>query len=561
MRTIAVTPANGIPVRPPREQPSILLIGPYDPKGGEYTFLAPPLGVWRLAGVLRRAGIIAEVFDPNCCDQRPETALEDVLRSRSWDIVGVSTTGMTLSYDLALAHLTRRVRPGAWLVAGGMEATFKPDTVLSLGPFNCAVLGEGEQPLVEMARRLRLGLSLDEVPGTAFFDAQGQVSKLPQSALNREALRDAIFATPYEDMPYERYWARLERAYGVGHLPVKAEREARLAEIRSVRLITLNYCPMGCTFCSSTNFLHAAQGGATARIARLDEHECVAMLKRIVSAHPQVQTVIFQDDIFVFTQDKRILPLCEAIIAAKASGELPESLQFISTNRIDAMNRERLTAMRRAGFRVLGFGIESFAPSALKEFNKAQIVPHITPMLQTALELGITPFLDLILTSPRSELADLALNIRSALHWIEAGCEVGMYPYVIPFSGAPLAADPALRPHTIVERREVDGTKIAWDQPSKILPVAVDLRRAILTIERHVDHWLDLLGEAGEHLPSRVRSLIWIACAIPVLEAAGHEMPGVEAAEGALKRHLPAHRHDAVRGLFQAQAAMVRRAS
>ena len=39
-----------------------------------------------------------------------------------------------------------------------------------------------------------------------------------------------------------------------------AAREAHLAEIRSVRLITLNYCPMGCTFCSATNFLHEAQG-------------------------------------------------------------------------------------------------------------------------------------------------------------------------------------------------------------------------------------------------------------------------------------------------------------
>jgi radical SAM superfamily enzyme YgiQ (UPF0313 family) len=560
MRTFAVTPASAPRVRPPKADPSVLLIGPYDPKGGEYTFLAPPLGVWRLAGVLRRAGVTADVFDPNICDQSPEAALEETLRTRSWDIIGVSTTGMTLPYDLALAHLARRCRPGAWIVAGGMEATFKPEKVLSLGPFNCTVLGEGEAPLLAMAERLRAGQALDEVPGTAFFNAQGTVTTLPQGALNRDALRDAIFATPYEDMPYERYWARLERAYGVGRLPVKAEREARLAEIRSVRLITLNYCPMGCTFCSSTNFLHAAQGGATARIARLDEHECVTMLKRIVAAHPQVQTVIFQDDIFVFTQDKRVLALCEAIIAAKASGELPESLQFISTNRIDAMNRERLTALRRAGFRVLGFGIESFAPAALKEFNKAQIVPHITPMLQTALELGITPFLDLILTSPRSEMADLALNIQSALEWIEAGCEVGMYPYVIPFSGAPLASDASLLPHTIMERRQVAGTNIGWDQPSKILPVARDLRRAILTIERHVDHWLERMSEAGGHLPSRVRSLVWIACAIPVLRAAGHAMPDESRAEQALLRHLPVHRHEAVRGLLQAQAT-TRRAS
>ncbi len=60
MKTIAVTPERGAPVRAPRTHPSILLVGPYDPKGGEYTFLAPPLGVWRLAGVLRGAGVTAE---------------------------------------------------------------------------------------------------------------------------------------------------------------------------------------------------------------------------------------------------------------------------------------------------------------------------------------------------------------------------------------------------------------------------------------------------------------------------------------------------------------------
>ncbi len=559
MRTIAITPITGTRVRQPQPHPTVLLIGPYDPKGGEYTFLAPPLGVWRLAGVLRGAGVTTAVFDPNCCDTTPETALELVLRERAWDIIGVSTTGMTLPHDLALAHLARRVRPDAYIVAGGMEATFKPETVLTLGPFDCVVLGEGERPLLELTERLRLGLALHDVPGTAFVMRDGGLRKLPQPALEREALRDAIFATPYEAMPYRRYWTRLEQAYGVGRLPVKAEREARLAEIRSVRLITLNYCPMGCTFCSSTNFLHAAQGGHTARIARLDEHECVAMIKRIVAAHPGVQTIIFQDDIFTFTQDKRLLPLCAAIVAAKHAGEVPESLQFISTNRIDAMTTERLAAMRAAGFRVLGFGIESFAPSVLKEFNKAQIVPFITPMLDAALKVGITPFLDLILTSPRSELNDLALNIRSALQWIERGCEVGIYPYVIPFSGAPLAADEALLAHTVTTRQHVAGTDIAWEQPSKILPIAPDVRRAILDIEASVEQWLDQLTERDGHLPSRVRSLIWIACAIPALEAAKIPMPDRFRAERALQRHLPVQRHASIRGLME--ATRVRRAS
>src|ERR1700692_2317418 len=100
--------------------PGVLLIGPYDPHCGEYTFLAPPLGVWRLAGVLEAAGACARVFDPKCCVGTPQQALEQERLRENWDVIGVSTTGMTLRFDLELAHLARRVAPSAFMVAGGM---------------------------------------------------------------------------------------------------------------------------------------------------------------------------------------------------------------------------------------------------------------------------------------------------------------------------------------------------------------------------------------------------------------------------------------------------------
>jgi radical SAM superfamily enzyme YgiQ (UPF0313 family) len=385
---------------PGTRAPRVLLIGPYDPHCGEYTFLAPPLGVWRLAGVLETSGAFVKVFDPNCCAIAPQRALERELLQSPWDVIGVSTTGMTLRFDLELAYIARRLAPKALMLAGGMEATFRPELMFELGPFDLAALGEGERPLTDIVRRLRCGEPLTDVPGTA-APVNGVMVRRPQRALSREELRAAIFSTPYERMPYSAYWNRLEHAYRIGQLPVKAAREARLAEIRSVRLITLNYCPMGCSFCSATNFLHEAQGHVAA-VARLEAQECLAMIRRIVAAHPGVRTIIFQDDIFTFTQDRRLLPLCEGILAAKAREELPRNLQFMSTNRIDAMSVERLAAMRSAGFRVLGFGIESFSRRILAEFNKAPIHRHIEPMLSAALDFGITPFLDLILSSPRA---------------------------------------------------------------------------------------------------------------------------------------------------------------
>ena len=451
---------------------------------------------------------------------------------------------MTLRFDLALGHQAREAAPRALLVAGGMEATFAPETMFALAPFNLVVLGEGERPLLELTRRLRAGEPLEGIAGTAAIAPDGTLTRVPQKALDAAELRDAIFSTPYEEMPYERYWKRLEEAYAVGSLPMKADREARLAEIRSVRLITLNYCPMRCTFCSSTNFLNAAQD-STARIARLEAEDCVAMIRRIVAAHPRVRTIIFQDDIFVFPTDRRILPLTRAIVDAKRRGELPDSLQFISTNRIDAMTPERIAAMREAGFRVLGFGIENFSSAVLAEFNKARIAPAIEPSLTTALAHGVTPFLDIIMTSPRSTADDLAVTVREAYRWIEAGCEVGMYPYVIPFTGAAMSGDPALLPQTQYELQSIAGTAIRWRQPSKILPFDPLLRAIMAAAEERFEARLERVESEHAHLPSRVRSLLWIAATAPLLRAAGFDAPEEDAVNARVQQLLPAARQTA----------------
>ncbi len=522
--------------------PTVLLVGPYDPHCGEYTFLAPPLGVWRLAGVLTAAGYHAEVFDPNCCDAPPARALERTLARRRWDLIGISTTGMTLRFDLELAHQARRLAPQALMVAGGMEATFRPDLLFALGPFDRVVLGEGERPLLQLAQRMRSGAGLQGIEGIAERLPDGRLRRAAQRALNQDELRQAILQTPYERMPYRAYWERLEQAYNVGALPSKAAREASLAEIRSVRLITLNYCPMACSFCSATNFLHEAQGSVAA-VARLDVGDCMHMLQRIVAAHPDVRTIIFQDDIFAFTKDRRVLPLCEAIVDAKQCGALPPALQFISTNRIDAMSVERLSAMRRAGFRVLGFGIESFSLPVLREFNKAQIYPHIAPMLRMALDLGITPFLDLILASPRGTVADLAETLRLANYWLLEGCEVGMYPYVIPFSGSALARDPSLDAHITHAQLHVAGTGIQWDQPSKVLPIDPSARAMILRIEADFEAMLVALQDHAAHVPSRVRSLLWLLSAQPIMLEAGFVVADTRQLRALLRAWLPVRRN------------------
>ncbi len=530
-------PAPKIEARSPLKRPAnILLIGPFDPHSGEYTFLSPPLGVWRLCGYLNRHGHYAEVFDPNNCSADPRYALDQRLRSRSWDIVGSSTTGMTLRFDLELCNITRQICPDALLIAGGMEATFAPALVSQLGGFDLVVLGEGEKPLQEIARRLQAGEALMGIESTAVPLCNGDVHRVHGYALDYQEFRESAMQTPYEDMPFEDYWQRLEEAYAIDALSEKAAREARLSEIRSVRIATLNYCPMACTFCSSTNFLHEVQG-KVAKVTRLDADDCLAMIDRVLEAQPGVRTIIWQDDIFVFTNDKRIVPLCNGIIEGKETGRFPDYLNFISTNRIDAMTSDRLRLMKAAGFRVLGFGVESFSKNVLQEFNKAQIYRHIDTNLAAAVELGITPFLDLILSSPGSGIDDIHTTVVRAHHWLMQGCEVGLYPYIIPFSGSAMSKDPALKKYTVRESVAVAGSNVVWQQPQKILPIDTLARDLICKVEQRFEKRLADVSADVRHMPSRIRSLIWIEAALPLLADHGLPVPAVNAISDMVERH------------------------
>jgi hypothetical protein len=110
---------------------------------------------------------------------------------------------------------------------------------------------------------------------------------------------------------------------------------------------------------------------------------------------------------------------------------------------------------------------------------------------------------------------------------------------VIPFSGAAMAADPTLRPWTVYSTRTIDGTGVSWEQAVKILPADPIVRDVIVRIESNFEGWLAELTGIVPHLPSRLRSLLWILSAIPELEPYGFDLPSRLSVAEAMVKRLP----------------------
>jgi hypothetical protein len=120
-----------------------------------------------------------------------------------------------------------------------------------------------------------------------------------------------------------------------------------------------------------------------------------------------------------------------------------------------------------------------------------------------------------------------------------------MYPYVIPFSGAMFAKDPGLAPHTHCVHRHVAGTRFSWDQPTKILPIDSVVAAVILRMERSFEVMLGSLERQVAHLPSRVRSLLWILCSLPVMAQVGEYIADEDEVRAELYARLPTLRQEA----------------
>ena len=151
----------------------------------------------------------------------------------------------------------------------------------------------------------------------------------------------------------------------------------------------------------------------------------------------------------------------------------------------------------------------------------------------------MTPFLDLILSSPHAALEDVGQTLREAYRWLRAGCEIGMYPYVIPFSGSAVARNPNLLPQTYYAHQRVAGTDIAWEQPVKILPIDPIVTDAILRMESRFEAMLGPLEQQGTHLPSRLRSLLWILSSLPIMAERGQYIADESEVWSELHARLP----------------------
>ncbi|MCX6609183.1 MAG: cobalamin-dependent protein, partial [Acidobacteria bacterium] len=114
------------------------------------------LGPAFLAAYLRQHG--HEAVMVRALVEMPDSEVVRLVRESAPDLIGVS---MTTRQWLRSRHLVGVIRAAlnVPVIAGGLHATFSPESVLAAPGFDFAALGEGEEALLELVETLAAGRS------------------------------------------------------------------------------------------------------------------------------------------------------------------------------------------------------------------------------------------------------------------------------------------------------------------------------------------------------------------------------------------------------------------
>lgn len=332
----------------------------YDPKQVRKMQPYPPLGTLYAAALLRQHGLSVALFDTMLDD--PERAFRGALARHRPSVVAIyednfnflSKMCLTRMRQVAFGMMEAAREAGAIVIANGSDASDRANEYLERG-FDCVLLGEAEQTLLEVVRECvgnasraapgRVPLALAEaLPGIMFRDpASGRVIRTPVRALLRNLDQLPFPARDLVDVGrYRELW---QSAHGYFSLNAVASRG----------------CPFRCNWCAKPIYGNSFHTRSAESVAR----EMCELKEKFGAEH-----IWFADDIFA-------LGPSWSIQLARAVDRQNAAVPFKMQSRVDLMTREAVDALRRAGCNEVWMGVESGSQRILLAMDKGTSVDEI----------------------------------------------------------------------------------------------------------------------------------------------------------------------------------------
>lgn len=293
------------------------------------------LGIGYLASSLRENGFLVEIIDGWLEGISDDEVFARISSDKNIGIVGVSCYMSNNDSSIALAKRIRENYPNIHLICGGFGPSFTPNKFLSSDTFEVAMIGEGENTIVEVCECLLSGKSLGSINGIVYFD-DGNIIKTEN---NTQILDLDSISKPARDTC-----------------------KFAISRKSTVNVLTSRGCMGNCTFCSINAFWKLSKGkkwrGRSIKNI-VDELEELYIMG--------VRNVKFVDDSFIDgnRDEKWAKAFYEEIKLRNIK------MIFRGSIRADLVTDELIKYLKMAGFTSFACGIENGSVTALKRMNKS----------------------------------------------------------------------------------------------------------------------------------------------------------------------------------------------
>ncbi|RJP56225.1 MAG: radical SAM protein [Deltaproteobacteria bacterium] len=345
------------------------------------SFTLEHIGIGYLTSVLRKHGYDLLIIDAATRYLSNQEAVREIL-DFSPSIVGFSPTVATMEDAIHISNRLKEADSRIHICLGGHHATFLAERLLiKESSFDSVIRGEGELTILDLADRLRLGLSLQGTLGVYFKGKNGTICKNPP----RKKIMDL------DSIPFPARDA-LKSQLQKGESPV-------------ARVMSSRGCAAECSFCSIPPFERLQEG----HLWRARSAENVLEELTYLQGELDVKTVLFAEDNFIGPGEagrKRIKQIADGMI----SRGLELKFRILCTAESLIGCESLLPLLKEAGLERIIVGIESASPETLKFFNKKTVLEQHYRIARILAEHNIVLHLGFIMFHPYATLDDLRIN-------------------------------------------------------------------------------------------------------------------------------------------------------
>jgi radical SAM superfamily enzyme YgiQ (UPF0313 family) len=279
------------------------------------------------------------------------------------EVVGIYFSTYHLYDSILTAKIVKEIAKEIIVVAGGPHVVLYPKETIEIPEIDYVMVGECEKSFAELVNYISRGhlLKIEDMPNVV-------TKRNPSKSALRERIEnlDEIPFPARECINYKKYSSILAKKNPI------------------TIMITSRGCPYRCHFCSN---IESGQ-----KVRYRSAKNVVDEIEEIMDKFG-IYDILFFDELFT-SNKKRTLEICDEIIRRGLK------VRWHCRSRADVLDEEMVKKMKKAGCRLIQFGIETGSERLQNVINKNLRLDKVKEVVKMVSDNGIYTYADFMFGLP-----------------------------------------------------------------------------------------------------------------------------------------------------------------